>query len=289
MTNNKLIFWVCDYSEKTGEGNLARKFISENYEIKKIKVNSLKIKNFLSYKYILPYIILMFCWRDYLRGYKVGYINYLPFWNFLIFLLLPPNTILGPITGGAFFTKKNILNFLVRKFIFPIFYKISELILNFRFKNKIFFSTDLLKKYLSNSTIQRCNFNFVLNNLKFKKRRKIKDVDFIIYYKKHKNKLSFFNYKFLKKLILLKYKIFIVGDKLDLQGVYNLGFLSRKKITSLQARSKYTICSGENIYSLFILECITNHTKILIEKKYIKQIIYFKKFFINMSSSKFKY
>ncbi len=289
MTNNKLIFWVCDYSEKTGEGNLARKFISENYQIKKIKINTLKIENFLKYKYILPYIIITFCWRDYLKGYKVGYINYLPFWNFLIFLLLPPNTILGPITGGAFFTKKNIFNFFVRKFIFPIFYKISELILNLRFKGKVFFSTDLLKKYLSNNTIQRCNFNFVLNNLKFKKKRKIKDIDFIIYYRRHKNKLSFFNYQFLKKLLMLKYKIFIVGDKLELKGVYNLGFLNKKKMSLLQSRSKYTLCSGENIYSLFVLECITNHTKILIEKKYIKQIKYLKKFFINMNSSKFNY
>ena len=287
MTNYKLIFWACDYSEKTGEGNLARKFIKENYNNKKTKINTFRFKNFLNYKYILPYVLVINCWRDYLRGYKVGYLNYLPLWNFPIFLLLPPKTILGPITGGAFFTKKNSINFFIRKFIFPIFYKISELILNLRFKKKIFFSTDLLKKYLSNKTIQRCIFNFILNDFKFKKKRKIKDIDFIIYYRKHRNKLSFFNYQFLKKLHMLNFKIFVVGDKLDMKGVINLGFLSKKKISSLQSRSKYSLCSGENIYSLFILECITNHTKILVEKKYMNQIKFLKKYFIDLNDKRF--
>ena len=31
LTNNKLIFWACDYSDKTGEGN-SRKFIKENFK-----------------------------------------------------------------------------------------------------------------------------------------------------------------------------------------------------------------------------------------------------------------
>ncbi len=289
MTSDKLIFWACDYSGKTGEGNLARKFINENYQIKKIKIKTLNLKNFLNYKYILPLIVLIYCWRDYLKGHKVGYINYLPFWNFIIFLLLPPNTILGPITGGALFTKKNVFNFFVRKFIFPIFYKISELILNIRYENKIFFSTDLLKKYLSKKTSQRCNFNFILNNFKFKKKRKIKDIDLLIYYRKHNNKLSFFNYQLIKRLIILNLKIFVVGDKLNLKGVNNLGFLHKKKISIIQSRSKYTLCSGENIYSLFVLECISNHTKILIEKKYMKQVKFLKKYFINIDDPKFNF
>ena len=119
MTNYKLIFWACDYSEKTG-GNLARKFIKENYNNKKTKINTFRFKNFLNYKYILPYVLVINCWRDYLRGYKVGYLNYLPLWNFPIFLLLPPKTILGPITGGAFFTKK-FNKFLLESLFFQFF------------------------------------------------------------------------------------------------------------------------------------------------------------------------
>ena len=34
------------------------------------------------------------------------YLNYLPLWNFLIFILLPPKTLLGPITGGSQIQRK---------------------------------------------------------------------------------------------------------------------------------------------------------------------------------------
>ena len=38
--------------------------------------------------------------------------NYLPLWNPLLFILMPPNTILGPITGGSKFLKKPLSYFL---------------------------------------------------------------------------------------------------------------------------------------------------------------------------------
>ena len=93
MTDNKLIFWVCDYSKKTGEGNLARKFIKECHKNKNIKINTINKKKIYAYKYIIPFLGIIDCWKNYLRGYQVGYINYLPLWNFLIFIFLPPRSI----------------------------------------------------------------------------------------------------------------------------------------------------------------------------------------------------
>ena len=283
MTKKKLTFWVCDYSEKTGEGNLARKFIENFYKNSKIDVKTLKFSNLFNHKYIIPFIGIFTCWKYYLKGHAIGYINYLPLWNFLIFALLPPKTILGPITGGAFYGKTNLINFFIRKFIFLIFYKLSEFILNIRHKNELLFSTELLKNNLSKKTIKRCKFNFVLDNLKIKK-KKIKDIDFLIYYRKHNNKLTFFKYNFLENLIKYQFKILIVGDKLSIKGVKNLGFINKKKISELQSRTKYSLCSGENIYSLFVIECITNHVKILIDKHHMKKIKFFKKFFINIDN-----
>ena len=172
MRDNKIIFWACDYSDQTGEGNLARKFIKEKYDKKKIKINFTKLDDFLNHKYIVPYIGIISCWKYYLKGYRVGYINFLPLWNFFIFFLLPPKTILGPITGGALFDKSNVINFLIRKIVFPIFYKFSEIILILRFKGKLIFSTELLKQYLSKKTVRKSSFNFVLENLIFKKKKK---------------------------------------------------------------------------------------------------------------------
>ena len=279
MTKKKIVFWACDYSNKTGEGNLARKFVKDEYSNKNIKIKSFKPDHLLNYKYVTPFIGILYCWKYYLRGYICGYINYLPLWNFLIFLLLPPKTILGPITGGAFFNRTNYTNFLIRRFFFPIFYKFSEILINIRKNRNIIFSTNLLKKNLSKKTINKSKFNFIIKNFRFKKIKK-KKIDFLIYYRAHKNKILLFNYDLIKKLINLKFKIFVVGDKLELNGVKNLGYIDKKRLNILQSQSKYTFYSGENIYSFFILECISNHVKILIDKKYSKQINFFKKFFI---------
>ena len=63
--------------------------------------------------------------------------------------------------------------------------------------------------------------------------------------------------------------------------------MNKKKLNNLQSRSKFTLSSGENIYSLFVIECITNHVKILIDKQNMKKIKMFKKFFITYNKSNF--
>ena len=41
--------------------------------------------------------------------------------EFFNFFLLPPKTILGPITGGALYSKKIKINYLIRNFFFLYF------------------------------------------------------------------------------------------------------------------------------------------------------------------------
>ncbi len=287
MTKKKIVLWVCDYSRITGEGNLARKFIKDYFSKKNIKILKLNSKNILNQKYITPIIGIIYCWKNFLKGHKVVYVNYLPLWNFLIFIFLPPKTILGPITGGALYSGGSNLNYVCRKFFFPILYKISEFFLNFRYKKNIDFSTDLLKYFLSEKVIRKSKFNYVLKNFKFYKKKK-KKIDFLIYYRLHKNKLAFFDYDLIKNLIKFGYKVFIVGDKLKIKGVKNLGYINRQRLIKFQSISKYTICSNENIYSLFVLECISNHVKILIDKKNSMKIKYLKKYFIPLSKINLK-
>ena len=149
MKKNKFYYWTCDCSKNSGEGQLALLFLkkySKNYQFKNIKFknnNISIIKNLLNYKYLIPFVGILYCWKYYLNNKNIAYINYLPFWNFLIFLLLPPKTLIGPITGGAHFKKTNNF-YLIRKYFFPLFYKISEIIVNYRNYNLVF-STDLLK------------------------------------------------------------------------------------------------------------------------------------------------
>ncbi len=281
MTKKKLFVWTCDYSENSGEGKLARLFIRYLNKKKRfaIKFNQ---KKTLKQKYLSTLLGIIYCWKKYFNNETVCYLNYLPLWNFLIFIFLPPKTILGPITGGANFSKSNFNSLIIRGLIFPIFYKISEFCLVLR-NTKIIFSTDLLRKYLFKKTIKKSNFNFVIKNFSFKKKPKIKkEIDFIIYYRKHTNKSDFFPYKFIKRLKENNFKICVVGEKLSIPSIKNFGYLTSHKINLLQSKAKYTIASGENLYSFFILECLTNHVKIITKKKFKKKIRSFEKKFIEL-------
>lgn len=286
MTKTKLFIWNCDYSETSGEGKLARLFI-KHYKINKKFILKFNQKKIIKYKYFSSLQGIIFCWIKYLNKEKVCYLNYLPFWNFLIFLLLPPQTIIGPITGGSNFEKSITAHYLIRKFIFPFFYKISEILIFIRFQDVVF-STNLLKKYISKKNHKRCHFNFILSNVNYIKKAK-KKYDFIIYHRKHQNKSSFFPYNFLKKLSDENFKIIVVGDRLQIGSIINFGFVTNKTVNYLQSKSRFSIASGENIYSFFTLECISNNVKILFDESLKKQISTYKKKFIPINFNKDDY
>jgi hypothetical protein len=282
--------WVCDYSSNSGEGNLARLFVKKkeiNNKIKLFSNNNLEIKNkllynIINYKYFSPIIGIIFCWFCFFNKKKVIFLNYLPFWNILIFILLPPKTEFGPITGGSNFSNNKIN--LVRKYAFPILYKISEFFIYIRVK-KIIFSTDLLTKYINKKTILKSEFNYIFK-MKKKKKSEKKDIDFFIYYRKHLNKESFFDYNFIKKLISLKYKIHVAGDHLNYPSIINHGYINNKFINKFLSRSRYTLASGENLYSVFTMECLNNNVKIIVKKKDKYKINFFKKEFIILDYEK---
>ena len=125
-------------------------------------------------------------------------------------------------------------------------------------------------------------FWIITKKEKFKK----KEIDFLIYYRKHKNKVSFFPYNLIKKLILLNFKIHIVGDYFDNKLVINHGFLNNNKINILLSKTFYSITSDENIYSLFTIECINNNVKILTNVKNKNKIKFFKNNFILVNYNK---
>ena len=161
---------------------------------------------------------------------KICYLNYLPLWNFLIFLLSPPGTIFGPITGSSFhFKKKDNINSFIRKFLFPLFFKISLFLLKER-ETKNLFATSLLKNLVDKKLRSRSIFDvqLIFKNegiLKLKKK-----YDLIIYNRKHSNK-NIVNFERIIKLIdRNKFKIIVLGEKINLSKVKNLGFIKHDKI-----------------------------------------------------------
>jgi hypothetical protein len=163
-----LYCWASDFSTNRGEGILSRHYIQNlsKSRKKKIYVKSLNgefyINNGSIYKkklnrkqkiklnpnffenYFSPLTGIFFLWINYFKGRGICYLNFLPLWNIILFIFLPPKTHLGPITG--FIYKKKIigLNTFLRKYLNNLLFKFNLKILFLR-QNKIFFSTNLLR------------------------------------------------------------------------------------------------------------------------------------------------
>jgi hypothetical protein len=285
-----LYCWACDISENTGEGNLARIFLKKKaitykiyvFNVKKIFSDYNFLFNIFNYRYIAPVLGVGFCWYLFLKKKKIAFIKYIPLWNFFFFLFLPPKTILGPITGGSNF--KEDKNF-IRRYIFPYLYKISEFFLNIRLQ-QIYFSTDLLKPFLKKSTILKSHFNYVFKLIN-PKHNSTKDIDFLIYYRKHPNKEDLFPYNFIKKLISRGFRISVIGDHLNLRSVINYGRVKNKFVNMLLSKTFFTLASNENLYSLFIIESINNRVKIIIDSNQFQNIKFYKQYFVSLNFNKY--
>jgi hypothetical protein len=283
LKKNKTAIWASDLSSETGEGILARHFLKNFILVNKRKFFQIKtleqsfitnnnnylkkkiiINNSFFHKYFGPFYGIYYLWSNHDKN--IFYINYLPLWNFLIFLFLPKKTIVGPITGGVYNNKVNNFSSLLRKYIFPIFYKISVFIIYRKFKGVIF-STDLLRNYIPKSRYRFTLFNFVFSHffLKYKKKntkKKTKRFDLIFYNRNHSAKTSIIRNSIIN-FLSRHYKICVVGEFYNNNNVINYGYVSRNKIYDLLERSKIALTSEENFFSLFVIDAINCNLKII--------------------------
>jgi hypothetical protein len=278
----KIFCWACDYSQNSGEGKLSNLFVERDlkkncivYTPQKLTKNKNLILIF-NYKYLSPFIGVLVCWFFYLKKKKVCYLNYLPLWNTLLFIFLPPNTILGPITGGAIYDNDKKIS--IRHLIFPLLYKSSEILLFYRSKNPSF-STQLLESYLKKKNILRSRFNYIFNYIT-KPIKKKKKIDFLIYYRKHTNKISSFPYKFVRKLVSYNFKVHVIGDYLKIKKIINHGYINNTKVNFLLSQTHFSLSSKENPYTVFNVECLNNNVIIFADKSQKKIIKHFRKKFI---------
>lgn len=283
MKEINAVVWASDFSPNRGEGILANSFFKEftkfsNNEKIIIKTFEQKIvyfkknfkplkiieKNNFFHKYIGPIYGAIYLLLN--RKKKIAYLNYLPLWNFLIFLILPSKTVLGPITGGAEFSHENNFSTYLRRYIFPLLYKISLAIINIKF-NKVIFSTNLLECYLSNNQKKGFLFNYIylnfINHNNIKKDKK--HFDLIFYNRKNLTKKNFL----IKKLIFRlpsEIKICVIGELILKNNVKNYGFVNKKKAIKLIKKSKLAFASSENILSLFVVDAYNCKTGIIFDK-----------------------
>ena len=294
--NYQIYCWCCDIYSNTGEGKLAFLFLDYLLKVaKKIEVGTYKTnfyieektykKNYvptnkinfnLFRKYVLPFFGIFMLWINYFKKKKLFYVNYLPLWNIFIFLLAPPKTNFGPITGSTYSGKVYNLNTFIRKYVFFILYKISHLLLLIR-KKKILFSTKNLYSLSENIKNKNNIFNFQILYLHNKKIIKIKkNIDFLIYYRIHSNK----NYDLLKEILGYNdfQKNYSIGNVFSFKSVNNLGVVSHFKTQNLLSRSKFTFVTSENLNSFYCMDCILNSVNIFFDNNF-RNIN--KKFFLN--------
>ena len=288
MKKGNYFIWVSDCYSNTGEGKLAINFIKKltilnnksfyikspkkkfnnlNSFIKKASKNNFYKSNFsFFYRYTIFLRGLFNLWVNYISGKKVVYLNYLPLWNFLIFILSPPNTIFGPITGSIYkINKNNYFNDLIRQYLFPIFFNISIFFLKIR-KSKYFFSTSLLQPIIKK---KKLSYLCDVQLLSFKplKHRHKKKYDLFIYNRKHHNKIILNFEKIFSDKKFKNFKMISLGEKINLPNFKNLGFIAHDKVQFYLNKSKFTIISSENIYSFFFLDSLAADATPLFNKK----------------------
>ena len=159
----KIFIWCSDIQKNNGEGILANKYLNDLKKYNKnyifyVKTLSLSKTKFLrgmfgniADRFLFPFFGVLYLWFVFIFKHKkkICYVNYLPLWNFFLFMFLPPKTILGPITGGSKYLKKPYINYFLRKFVLNFFCLISVQVLKLR-DNKLLFSTDLLRNKFIN-------------------------------------------------------------------------------------------------------------------------------------------
>ncbi len=123
----KIYYWASDNKENSGKGILALNFLKllklkyKNYLF--ININKYKYKNNFIYNYLFPFFGVFKLWKHHINNEKICYINYLPIWNFLLLILLPKKTILGPITGT---NDKNHLIYVILKYLGIFILKVQK-------------------------------------------------------------------------------------------------------------------------------------------------------------------
>lgn len=292
MKNNKKTYvWCCDFDNNRGEGILARSFVEylssykkkiiiktfekeyifyENkYKVNSKSLNEKKINLNLFEKYLYPIIGVFWLWKKYLEKKEVIYLNFNPLWNIFVFILSPPRTTFGPITGSIYNGKVKNPSHAIRKYFFPILYKIGLFFL-FQRKKKILFSTSLLKKIIPRKKIHRCIFDFQIFYYKqIRQNKKIKNkknIDLIFYNRNHISKKNNVVINIIKK-ISKKYNVVIVGDYLNEKNVKNLNIIKKNKLNKNLQKAKFAFAAPENVLSMFTLECLSLQTKIFYDKK----------------------
>lgn len=269
LKNKNTIIFCCSFNDNTGEGLLAKNLLvnlSQSYPKKKFLIYTLNSiflitngKIFLRFRlkkeannkifndYLFPFILLIKC-ISLQKNYTTCFFNYLPLWNFLIFLLLPSKVILGPITGN----QTNLpfkyfldypLDFLYRKFIISLLNYISRIVLKYKNFNFYWAATKPVSNVLG--SINHVNFSPLFLDLSFKtKKTFIQKESFVFMYSLDNKPIKNFKQaiKFVRYLDDNDVKVVFVGNELNLINGISKKNISHNQFISYLKKAKVYYC-----------------------------------------------
>jgi hypothetical protein len=315
----KIYAWACDLEAGGGEGDLALAYIGmlkanfpdislivlsprkwifyKNSKFRVIEKRSLlstnqdKRQSFFT-KYISPFVGIFFLWNRLLskKNVKLIYLNYLPLWNFFIFIFLPPKSHLGPISGAPYkdFIRYSFSQKIIRRYIFPVFFFISIKAIGIRF-NRILVAnpmlTDLLEKH-KNIIILNDFFSLAtLKEIPGNITKTDKSFDLVFYYRRHQSKLPDLTLRVIKVLVNKNLSIAVFGDHANIEGIENFGYQDKSKFLSIMMSSNSIVLIGNNYFTLTYFQALFFKTIpfVFIDKSFNHAILKFlpNEFFFN--------
>ena len=157
-----------------------------------------------------------------------------------------------------------------RKYLMLNLFRISTLILRYRFKELIF-NTNNLEKILSQKILNKSSLNFAFEKLRINKSTnniptKDREIDILFYLRFYPSKGSSSLIELIN-LLKKKYKIVTFGDMSNISGIIEHGKIPNEYVKKLCAKSKTAFLSNENFFSLFAMDCIENGTKVFFNNK----------------------
>jgi len=304
----KLLFWCSDFNLHDGEGVLAVKLIKDAtllnnctstvvtpeliYRVSRSKAgvtikdrkNNLSLfskinykKSSTFYKYILPLMGLFFLNKRQFKYDTLFYMNYLPLWNFLIFMFAGSRIRLGPITGSFvgsdYFSdnRKNNFNVVLRKYVFPALYRLSVRIIKYKKYDLLWPANQAVYHYLSNvknvcKVLSPSLMYGFLDPSKELMSVRDKKYDILVYFRHHPSKNPDLTIEIIERL-MLKYKVVVIGNDVSLSKVESLGYIPQKDITQLCHQVKLVVSCSNEASGIFFMEVASSGTDLLAFKK----------------------
>ncbi len=301
-----ILCWAIEFDNLGGEGILARSFIiklstvtnkkifvitpSKIFLIKKSRVISLKrknrsnismqrSKNLFKQRFLYPIegILILLLNR---RFEDRLYLNYLPLWQFPIFLMsVLCKFKLGPIVGGIFKESKyrTISRNFLRVHLMKVFYFISVLIIKI-FNIKVIAANSSIDKFLKGFSIFPAvsSINLLPSQNNIFEEEILRDIDIVFYYRNHDSKYPNETKKISKYFSDLGYKVFIFGEKFESKKINHLGYIDRNELIDIFRRSKVFINLADNPENLTVFDAISQNCFVvnILEMKLKSDLIY---------------